>query len=52
MKAGLGGGESGSKQATVNDGETLEFELPPHRERGPGFEAQRTAIRVTVRRLS
>ena len=52
MKAGLGGGESGSKQATVSDGETLEFELPPHRLRGRGFEAQRTSIRVTVRRLS
>ena len=48
---GVGSGESGSKQATVSDGETLEFELPPHYQRGPGFEAHRTAIRVTVRRL-
>jgi hypothetical protein len=52
VKRGLGNGENGSKQATINDGETLEIEMPPTRERGPGFEAQRTAIRVTVRRVS
>jgi hypothetical protein len=51
-KGGLGQGDGGSKQATVRDGETLEFEMPPHRFRGPGFDGQHTAIRVTVRRLS
>jgi hypothetical protein len=52
VERGLGNGESGNKQATVNDGETLEIEMPPTRGRGAGFERQRTAIRVTVRKLS
>jgi hypothetical protein len=48
----LGQGSGGSKQATVADGETLELEMPTHSDRGPGFESQRTSIRVTVRRVS
>lgn len=52
VERGLGNGENGNKLATVDDGETLEFEMPPYRGRGPGFQAQRTSIRVTVRRLS
>ena len=52
VERGLGNGENGNKQATVNDGETLEIEMPPHRGRSGGFERQRTAIRVTVRKLS
>lgn len=52
VERGLGNGENGNKQATVNDGETLEIEMPPHRGRAGGFERQRTAIRVTVRKLS
>ena len=51
-QARLGNGEHGSKQATIGDGDTLELEMPPIRQRGPGFDAQRTSIRVKVRRLS
>jgi hypothetical protein len=51
-QAGLGNGENGNKQATIGDGDTLELEMPPTRQPGPGFAAQRTSIRVTVRRLS
>lgn len=48
---GAGSGEGGNKQATVADGETLELEMPPHQFR-PAFAAQRTSIRVTVRKVS
>jgi hypothetical protein len=48
----LGNSRGGNKQATVSDGETIELEMPPYDLEGPGFKAQRTAIRVTVRRLS
>jgi hypothetical protein len=51
-QAGLGNGENGNKQATIGDGDTLELKMPPTRQPGPGFAAQRTSIRVTVRRLS
>ena len=59
MFKGVGGGEGGNKQASVADGETVEFELPPQHTRvvgegwrGEAFSGQRTAIRVTVRRVS
>ena len=48
----LGQGDSGQTQATVADGETLDFQMPPAVNRPGGFEAQRTSIRVTVRRVS
>lgn len=51
-KGSLGQGSGGAKQATVASGETVEFELPAVSEHGPGFEAQRTSVRVTVRRVS
>jgi hypothetical protein len=52
IQGALGSGEEGNKKATVADGDTLELELPPHLAHGPRFSAQRTSIRVTVRRVS
>jgi hypothetical protein len=52
MFQGIGSGEQGNKQATLANGETVEFELPQHHWMGDVFAGQRTAIRVTVRRLS
>jgi len=52
MFQSLGSGEQGSKQATLANGETVEFELPQHHWMGDVFAGQRTAIRVTVRRVS
>lgn len=51
-KGALGNGSGGEKQATINSGETIELELPAIADHGAGFEAQRTSIRVTVRRVS
>lgn len=51
-KGALGQGSGGAKQATVASGETVEFELPAVGEHGPGFQAQRTSVRVTVRRVA
>jgi hypothetical protein len=48
----LGNGSSGEKQATIDSGETIELELPAIADHGAGFEAQRTSIRVTVRRVT
>lgn len=52
LKSRIGNSRGGNKQATVADGETIELEMPPYDLKGPGFDAQRTAIRVTVRRVS
>ena len=52
LKSRIGNSRGGNKQATVSDGETIELEMPPYDLTGPGFNAQRTAIRVTVRRVS
>lgn len=52
LKSRIGNSRGGNKQATVSDGETIELEMPPFDLEAPGFAAQRTAIRVTVRRLS
>jgi hypothetical protein len=52
LKSRLGNGRGGSKQATIGDGETIELEMPSYDLKGSGFDTQRTAIRVTVRRLS
>ena len=52
LQSGRGNVRGGNKQATIGDGETIELEMPPYNLDGPGFGAQRTAIRVTVRRLS
>ena len=52
LKSRLGNARGGSKQATISDGETIELEMPSYDLKGSGFDAQRTAIRVTVRRLS
>lgn len=51
MYQGLGGGESGAKQATIADGDTVEFELPLHQWSGRYALQQRSAVRVTVRRV-
>jgi hypothetical protein len=47
----LGSGEGGSKQATMRDGDTLEFELPPHQWSNRYTLSQHSAVRVTVRRV-
>jgi hypothetical protein len=59
MSRALGSGDGGSKQATVADGETIELETPRLRGRlpvigdlEPFFEGDRTAIRVTARRVN
>ncbi len=52
LQSGRGNVRGGNKQATIGDGETIELEMPPYDLKGSGFDAQRTAIRVTVRRLS
>ena len=52
LKSRLGNARGGNKQATISDGETIELEMPSYDLKGSGFDAQRTAIRVTVRRLS
>jgi hypothetical protein len=55
----IGSGDGGSKQATVADGETIELETPRLQGRlpvigdlEPFFEGDRTAIRVTARRVN
>jgi hypothetical protein len=47
----LGSGEGGSKQATIRDGDTVEFELPPHQWSNRYTLSQRSAVRVTVRHV-
>jgi hypothetical protein len=57
-KDSLGTGDGGAMQATVKDGETIEFELPKLLGQLPGIdlptllEGQRTAIRVQARHVS
>lgn len=52
FKGKTGSGDGGEKQTTIDSGETIELELPAITDHGAGFEAQRTSIRVTVRRVS
>lgn len=51
MYQALGSGESGTKQATIADGDTVEFELPPHQWSNRYTLGQRSAVRVTVRHV-
>jgi hypothetical protein len=57
-EGGLGSGDGGGKQATVSDGETVEFQLPVMQAaptpsiRPTSLQGELTAIRVTARRVS
>ena len=46
----LGNGEHGNKTATIDEGDTLEVELPPYAWDGTN-QRQRTSVRVTARRI-
>lgn len=52
VERSLGQGDGGNTRATMSNGETLEFQMPSPVNRTGGFEAQRTSIRVTVRRVT
>ena len=46
-----GNGDGGEKQTTIDSGQTIDVEMPAVSAHGAGFEAQRTSVRVTVRRV-